>query len=224
MSSIAKNHLSKAARQGRYGDDTLVHMSKNEADSLAASAGLKELPINPKTGLPEAWVFEAATLATMLGQGIFEAGEGRKSADIQLDLIGEQKTSVLESKKKAGEAKTAKIGAIQTEGKTGMKNLSEKTGIDVEDLQKGYESTLQKSGGLAYSGGAEEKKSDTWNRIRTAFETGKENLMASIGKSMGEVEGWFEGEVGRLDSELTSLDFQKKQQERLSKKRFLGIF
>ena len=223
MSSIAKNHLSKVARQGRYGDDTLVHMSKNEANSLAASAGLKELPINPKTGLPEAWVFEAATLLTMITQGAFEAGEGRKAADIQLDLIGEQKSSVLESKKKAGEAKTAKIGAIQTEARTGMKQLSDKTGMDVEDLQKGYESTLQKSG-LAYSGGAEEKKSSTWNRIRAAFETGKENLMTGIGKSMGEVEGWFEGEVGKLDAELTSLDFQKKQQERLSKKRFLGIF
>ena len=223
MASIAKNHLSKAARQGRYGDDTLVHMSKKEANALASAAGLKELPTNPKTGLPEAWLYEAATLAMMVGQGAWEASEGRKAAGTQIGLIGEQKASVEKSKGLAEEAKGAKIQAIQQEGMTGMKQLSDKTGIDQADLEKGYENTLQKSG-LAYSGAAEEKRSETWSRIKSAFKGGKENLMAGIGRSMGEVEGWFEGEVGRLDAELTSLDFQKKQQEQLKKKRFLGIF
>ena len=44
--SIAKNHLSEAAKRGRYGDNILIHMSKDEADVLAKASGLKDsLPI-----------------------------------------------------------------------------------------------------------------------------------------------------------------------------------
>ena len=48
--SMAKNHLSNAAGEGRFGDDILVHMNRNEASVLAKAAGMESLPINPKTG------------------------------------------------------------------------------------------------------------------------------------------------------------------------------
>ena len=37
--SVAQNHISELARQGRYGDDMLVHMNKEEAATLARAAG-----------------------------------------------------------------------------------------------------------------------------------------------------------------------------------------
>jgi hypothetical protein len=54
-------NLKKAAREvakaGRFLDDTLVHMNRQEVAGLAALAPNGKLPINPKTGLPEAFFF-----------------------------------------------------------------------------------------------------------------------------------------------------------------------
>lgn len=53
-------HIAKAlAAQGRGPDTELLHVTKNELQHLAGLAGLKELPRNPKTGLPEAGLFES---------------------------------------------------------------------------------------------------------------------------------------------------------------------
>lgn len=52
-------HIAKAlATMGRGPDTELLHVSKRELAHLAGIAGLKELPKNPKTGLPEAGLFE----------------------------------------------------------------------------------------------------------------------------------------------------------------------
>ena len=78
--SIARNHLSEAAKKGRYGDNILVHMNKDEAYVLAKAAGVEKLPINPDTGLPEAFiigisdgiisVFYEPTLAKMMATSL----------------------------------------------------------------------------------------------------------------------------------------------------------
>lgn len=53
-------HIARAlASQGRGPDTELLHVSRNELKHLAGLAGLKELPRNPKTGLPEAGLFES---------------------------------------------------------------------------------------------------------------------------------------------------------------------
>lgn len=53
-------HIAKAlAAQGRGPDTELLHVSRNELKHLAGLAGLRELPRNPKTGLPEAGLFES---------------------------------------------------------------------------------------------------------------------------------------------------------------------
>ena len=68
--SIAKNHISELAQQGRMGDDILVHMNKDEAATLARAAGLEKLPVNPKTGMPEAFAIMGALA---IGKGILGA-------------------------------------------------------------------------------------------------------------------------------------------------------
>lgn len=52
-----KETLRKAADAGRFGDDQLVHMSAAEVAGIAAFAPGGRLPINPTTGLPEAFFF-----------------------------------------------------------------------------------------------------------------------------------------------------------------------
>lgn len=83
------------AMQGSGGDNTLVHMSKSELpylNSLARSAGHPQgLPVNPKTGLPEANIlksilpiagtilggmFAPQFLPAILGKGALAAGVG----------------------------------------------------------------------------------------------------------------------------------------------------
>lgn len=206
-------YLSKAAQSGRHGDDILVHMNKDEAKTLAASVGLEELPTNPTTGLPEAWAWEAATLAFMVGGSLIKGYQARQSADTQIDLVGEQQKALDKSQVKLGEAKSTKIAAVQQDATTQLNQQSDKTGIAKEDLLTGYEKALEKSGGLAVSGDVEEKKSESWKRISSAFEHTKENLIAGLGKAYGDIEGWFEGEVGRIDAERVALDFKKKQYE-----------
>ena len=88
--SIAKNHLSEAAKKGRYGDNILVHMNKDEAAVLAKASGLEKLPINPDTGLPEAFVFAAAGLA-LSAYGAFKGGkEQSQQASTQSMLMAQQ--------------------------------------------------------------------------------------------------------------------------------------
>lgn len=52
-----KTAAKKVAAQGRFADDSLVHMNKAEIAGLASLMPGGRLPINPKTGLPEAFFF-----------------------------------------------------------------------------------------------------------------------------------------------------------------------
>ena len=83
---MAKNHLSEAAKEGRYGDNILVHMNKDEANVLAKASGIEKLPINPKTGLPEAFAFTTALAIGQLAAGAYGAWKGGKEQSQQSSL------------------------------------------------------------------------------------------------------------------------------------------
>jgi hypothetical protein len=75
---LAAQHLSN---QGRGPDDTLVHMSRNEAKSLndLAMAHGGQLTINPQTGLPEAG-FLSTILPMIAGAALTASGVGAPAA------------------------------------------------------------------------------------------------------------------------------------------------
>ena len=75
------NNVSKATK-GRYGDNILVHMSKDEADVLAKISGVKKLPTNPDTGLPEAFILAAAAVASA-AVGAYSAYKSGKDQSMQ---------------------------------------------------------------------------------------------------------------------------------------------
>lgn len=52
-----RENAKEIASHGRFGDDRLLHVSKEELRGLAALVPGGQLPINPKTGLPEAFFF-----------------------------------------------------------------------------------------------------------------------------------------------------------------------
>ena len=221
--SMASNHLSEAATKGRYGDDVLVHMSKNEVKSLANMAGMDDLPRNPSTGLPEAWIFAAASLGMSLYQGAKSTSMGRDAANTQLSLIRNQRKDLESQKESLGQNVGAQKQAATAQFEQGLEGLSAKTGMQKEDIMEGYNKTMQQSG-LVTSAGAEEGRKKMWDRVGQSFGMGKENLYNELSIKMGEAEGFLESETERIDAEDKRLAAEQKLQKQQSQQKFLGIF
>jgi len=221
--SIAKNHLSEAAKKGRYGDNILVHMNKNEAAVLAKAAGLKKLPTNPDTGLPEAFVLAAAT-AISAGIGAYSAWKGGKEqstqASSQSQLISQQQEGVQKALGNLEGVKSSKEEVARQEYSQELGSLSMQTGFSKEDLQKQNEGMIQKSN-MATPGGGQ-KISQQYRRIQQSFGSGSQNLLGNLGKSMAGVEEWYEGEKSRLESETKRLGIQKDLADKQKSSWYLG--
>jgi len=211
--SMAKNHMSELANKGRYGDDILVHMNKDEAKVLAKAAGMDNLPINPKTGLQEAWIFAAAGLA--LGayaawkggsSSSNQAGNQAKLTGLQLDEINKAKTNLLPSK----EAKS-EVALLEYEQE------GNKLGITKEESIKGLDTAMNKSG-LVSSSGITEKASMVWKQ----FEVQETGLNSQLGKNMASIEEEYETEKSKLDMESKRLKLQENQFEKQSNSWYLG--
>ena len=211
--SIAKNHLSKSASEGRYGDDILVHMNKDEANVLAKAAGLESLPINPKTGLYEAWIFAAAGLAL----GAYAAWKGGSSATgqagDQASLTGQQLEEVSKAKENLLPTKEAQteVALLQYEQE------GSKVGMGKEEAKKSLDAAMNRSG-LVSSSGLEEKKASTWKQFAVQ-ETGLNN---KLGETMASIEEGYESEKLKLESEEKRLKLQKGQFEKQSQSWYLG--
>ena len=222
--SMAKNHLSEAAKEGRYGDNILVHMNKDEANVLAKAAGIEKLPINPKTGLPEAFIFAAAA-AVSAGLGAYSAWKGGKEqsrqASTQSKLINQQQQEIDEALGSLEGVKTSKEEVARQEYGQALGDLSMQTGQSKEDLQEQYQTMIQKSG-MATSGGATGKVSQMYKRIQSQFGGRSKNLLGQLGKSMAGVEEWYEGEKSRLGSEQKRLGFQKDLADEQKSSWYLG--
>ena len=216
--SIAKNHLSEAAKKGRYGDNVLVHMNKDEANVLAKAAGLEKLPINPKTGLPEAFVFAAAGLAYSAWKG---GKEQSTQASAQSKLIAQQQQEIQEALGSLEGVRASKEQVARVEYDQAIGDLSMQTGQSKEDLQQQYQGMMQKSG-LATAGGATQKASQMYRRIQSQFSRGSGSLLGQLGKSMAGVEEWYEGEKSRLESESKRLGIQKGLADKQKSSWYLG--
>ena len=220
--SIAKNHLSEAAKKGRYGDNILVHMNKDEAAVLAKSAGIEKLPTNPDTGLPEAFAFmAAATLALGAYSAIKGGKEQSQQASTQSKLINQQQQQLDEALGSLEGVKGSKEEVAKLEFDQSIGQLSTQTGQNKEDLQQQYEGMIQKSG-MATSGGATGKMSQVYKRIQDKFSTGSASLLGQLGKSMAGVEEWYEGEKSRLTSDKKRLGLQKDLADKQSDAWYLG--
>lgn len=221
---MAKNHLSEAAKEGRYGDNILVHMNKDEANVLAKASGIEKLPINPKTGLPEAWVMAALTLG-QLAVGAYGAWKGGKEqsqqSSTQSKLINQQQQQLDEALGSLEGVKSSKEEVAKLEFDQSIGQLSTQTGQNKEDLQQQYEGMIQKSG-MATSGGATGKMSQVYKRIQDKFSTGSASLLGQLGKSMAGVEEWYEGEKSRLTSDKKRLGLQKDLADKQSDAWYLG--
>jgi len=210
--SMAKNHLSKSASEGRYGDDILVHMNRDEANVLAKSAGLESLPINPKTGLYEAWIFAAAGIAL----GAYAAWKGGSSAAGQ---AGDQASLTSQQLEETTKAKENLLPTKEAQSEVALlqyETEGAKVGINKEESKKSLDVAMNKSGLVTSSVG--EKQSSMWKQFALQ-ETGLNNKLAL---DMAVIEEGYEGEKLRIESEEKRLKLQKGQFEKQSQSWYLG--
>ena len=236
MATIANNHLSELAKKGRGGDTEIVqtpsgkiwHVTPEEKEliTLYGSEGEKLVDavgsgtINPETGLEEKFPWLMAAAVVGAGVGLYsawksgstsrdQAGYEQASAEsglTQLDTADENLENTVQKKRESA----------LLEHRQNIENISEQTGVAVQDLEQQTAEAIQKTG-MATHGGVTGKSSQMWDRIYSSFERGKEGLMSDLGKKMGELEGWYEGQKARLVSERSKfnnqIDFAKKKQD-----------
>ena len=223
--SIAKNHLSEAAKKGRYGDNILVHMNKDEAAVLAKASGIKKLPTNPDTGLPEAFAFTTALAVGNLAVGAYSAWKGGKEqsrqSSTQSMLMAQQQEELDKALGRLEGVKSSKEKVAKQEYSQSLGNLSMQTGQSKEDLQQSYEAMVQKSG-LATAGGVNTKTSQMYRRMQNQFGRSSQSLLGNLGKNMAGVEEWYEGEKSRLQSEKKRIGLQKDLADEQSSSWYLG--
>tara|TARA_R100000750_G_scaffold19354_1_gene12761 strand:+ start:117 stop:872 length:756 start_codon:yes stop_codon:yes gene_type:complete len=236
-SSLANNHLSESAL-GRFGDTEmyktspsgpgkgkewhvnpeekqLMNMYGAEGEKLVDSIGSGT--INPYTGKEEKFLgmtWAAVTGAAAIGSalvGAYSAWKGGSNAKEQASAEEASARSGLEELDNA-EANMEK--SVQAKREAGMldyrqdvKKLSAETGVSKEDLQEQTNVAIQKSG-LVTSGEIDKKKSTIWERIEQSSGFAQEGLIAGLGKQMGDIEGWYEGEKARIASERNKFNNQ----------------
>ncbi len=69
-----KHVADQLSKHGRYGDTMLVHMNPIEVAGIASLVPGGKLTINPVTGQPEAFLFLAPLIGSMLGSAAAGAG------------------------------------------------------------------------------------------------------------------------------------------------------
>ena len=245
-SSLANNHLSESAL-GRFGDTEmyktspsgpgkgkewhvnpeekqLMNMYGAEGEKLVDSIGSGT--INPYTGKEEKFLgmtWAAVTGAAAIGSalvGAYSAWKGGSNAKKQASAEEATARSGLEELDTA-EANMEK--SVQAKREAGMldyrqdvKNISEQTGIAQEDLDKQTDEAIKKTE-MATSGTVERASSQMWKRIQGSFEKGRQGLIGELGKKMGDIEGWYEGEKARIESERNKFNNQIKFAEEKQK-------
>ena len=212
--------LSKHVTPGK-----LWHVNPQEKSLMERGSGGERLvdamgsgTFNPKTGLEEKFAPAAVAAAPAVTAATVAAGAAVGS------LIIGGISALSGSKRRKDQAKfeeqAANEGLSQLEGAEeqldkaygsksllaqqdygmGVEELSAATGMAQEDIQQQTQKALQQSG-MATQGTVQQKKSDMWKRVQGSFGRGKKGLLSDLGKKMGDIEGWYEGEKARITNE-----------------------
>ena len=243
--TMGNNHLSSLAAKGRYGDTQIAKTSKGELWHVnpeekammnmygaegermvdAIGSGTK----NPQTGLKEqtplAWLAAAAVGSFVVGAaGSYSSGKSSqrqaqseiRQSDIGLKRIQESITSL--------EGSTTKDRAlVMADYGTAVETESYKTGVDKSDLFQGTAKALQQSG-MATAGTVNQQSSLAWNRIRDRWSMKGDSLLADLGTRMGKIEGKYEREMAKLQSEKLKFKATKKSAEDREGDWYLGKY
>jgi len=245
-SSLANNHLSESAL-GRFGDTEmyktspsgpgkgkewhvnpeekqLMNMYGSEGEKLVDSIGSGT--INPYTGKEEKFLgmtWAAVSGAAAIGSALVGAYSAWKGGSNAKEQASAEEAASRSGLKELDTAEANMEKSVQAKREAGMldyrqdvKNISEQTGIAQEDLDKQTDEAIKKTE-MATSGTVERASSQMWKRIQGSFEKGRQGLIGELGKKMGDIEGWYEGEKARIESERNKFNNQIKFAEEKQK-------
>jgi hypothetical protein len=237
--SIANNHLSELAQEGRYGDTEVTlskyvapgklwHVNPQEKSLMERGAGGERLvdamgsgTFNPKTGLEEKFdpiTIGLAVAGVAIGaSSAFKGGKAQHTQARYEEQASQEGLRQLEgAEQQLDQAAGAKRLFAQQEYGMGVEELSAETGMAQQDIHQQTQQALQQSG-MATQGTVQQKQSDMWKRVQGAFGRGKKGLLANLGKKMGDIEGWYEGEKARITNERAKFkrqgDFASDKQD-----------
>ena len=246
MATIANNHLSEGAL-GRFGDTEmyktspsgpgkgkewhvnpeekqLMNMYGSEGEKLVDSIGSGT--INPYTGKEEKFLgmtWAAVSGAAAIGSALVGAYSAWKGGSNAKEQASAEEAASRSGLKELDTAEANMEKSVQAKREAGMldyrqdvKNISEQTGIAQEDLDKQTDEAIKKTE-MATSGTVERASSQMWKRIQGSFEKGRQGLIGELGKKMGDIEGWYEGEKARIESERNKFNNQIKFAEEKQK-------
>jgi len=150
----------------------------------------------------------------MGGINAITGGKARnKQADAQAKL---EDVKIDEANTAMGQlepSKDAKIEVAQAEYAHGAEGL----GMQKEEAGQQLDTAIQKSG-LKTSAGVEQKKSSVWK----GFEHSQKGLLGQLGKAIGGIEEWYEGEKSKLSGIIKRATLQKKAFKKQSGSWYLG--
>ena len=237
--SLANNHLSELSKEGRYGDTEVTlskhvtpgklwHVNPQEKSLMERGSGGERIvdamgsgTFNPKTGFEEKFDPVTAGIAlASLAVGVSSAFKGGKAENTQAkyeERAAQEGMVQLEgAEEQLDKAYSAKSLLAQQDYGMGVEELSAETGMAQEDIQQQTQQALQQSG-MATQGTVQQKKSSMWKRVQGAFGRGKKGLLSDLGKKMGDIEGWYEGEKARITNERAKFkrqgDLAREQQK-----------
>ena len=237
--SLANNHLSELSKEGRYGDTEVTlskhvtpgklwHVNPQEKSLMERGSGGERIvdamgsgTFNPKTGLEEKFDPVTAGIAlASLAVGVSSAFKGGKAENTQAkyeERAAQEGIVQLEgAEEQLDKAYSAKSLLAQQDYGMGVEELSAETGMAQEDIQQQTQQALQQSG-MATQGTVQQKKSSMWKKVAGAFGRGKKGLLSDLGKKMGDIEGWYEGEKARITNERAKFkrqgDLAREQQK-----------
>ena len=232
--TLADNHLSEGSL-GRFGDSKmhttkhvrpgsdwhvnpqekqLMNMYGAEGEKLVDSIGSGT--INPYTGKEEKWIAAAAAVGSLVLGGIQahkagKAGNAQAKAQAKLSQLEIDEANVA-----LGELDPAKDARMQVaQAEFGQK--AEGLGMQKEEAGQQLNTAIQKSG-LVTSAGVTQKKSSVWKR----FQHAQKGLLGELGKAMGGIEEWYEGEKSRLGGVIKRATLQKSAFQKQSGGWYLG--
>ena len=252
MANLAANHLSEEA-YGRYGDTEIAvsqyvdpgkkwHVNRTEKNLMASGERGERLvdaigsgTINPDTGNEEKFVFTAATIGTLTAiaaignlalSAASSASEGHTAATEASSKVAgydEALGNIEEAQNKLEPARRQKINLAKAEYRQEAEGFAAETGMKYADVQRGTEEAIKKAN-MPTHGTIGAKRSSAWKMIGGAAERGKEKLYGQLGKAMGGVEEWYEGEKSRLQLEKNRITRERELEKDKADDWYLGKY
>ena len=192
MEGIAE-HL---ANQGRYGDSMLMHVNPAEVEGIASLIPGGQLPRNPMTGQPEAFI---GMILSMIAKPLLTKGVAALGAKAGAGALGSALTGLAGS----SAAMTGITSGLIETARTG-------------DIKKGFTSGLM-GAGIGKALGAATDAVDKGIGTATENIEGLTTDLAGAEKAIGSLESLKEAGTNLTDNQLTALAQQEGIRDSLTK-------